>query len=308
MESIKKYFEDRVKLVDTYILDSLTETESETLKEAVTYSIKAGGKRIRPVLSIAVWELLLNIKTSRTGLNAKINEYDYKQILPLAAALEMIHTYSLIHDDLPAMDNDDFRRGLATNHKVFGEAMAILAGDTLLSESFSVLCKLSKYYEPEKVLELFKYLSSCIGMKGILGGQALDIINVNLNDVDTNYLIKVNKAKTGALIKASVVCPAILLGSEEDVQTLEIFGDAIGFAFQLIDDYLGASSSREVLGKTPKLDAKNLKITFVELLGLEKTKLLANEEIKKAKEVLIAYDGFAETLIEIADYVANRIN
>lgn len=308
MEKIKKYFEDKAKLIDAYILNSLQESESETLKEAVTYSIKAGGKRIRPILAIAVWELMVRINNNRLGLEVEINEEDYKQILPLAAALEMIHTYSLIHDDLPAMDNDDFRRGLATNHKVFGEAMAILAGDSLLSESFTVLSKLAKYYEPKKVLKLFEYISGCIGMKGILGGQALDIANVNFNEVDKDYLIKVNKAKTGALIRASVVCPAIIMGRDEDIEVLEIFGDAIGFAFQLMDDVLGASSTKEVLGKTPKLDAKNFKITFVELLGLERTKILANEEVKKAKEVLIAYDGFAETLIEIADLVANRIN
>lgn len=308
MDNIKKFFNEKAQLVDNYILDSLKESESNKLKEAVIYSIKAGGKRIRPILCIAVWELLHKINNSRLGLDLEIHSDDYAQILPLAASLEMIHTYSLIHDDLPAMDNDDFRRGLATNHKVFGEAMAILAGDTLLSESFSVLCKLSEYYESDKVLELIKYLSKSIGMNGVLGGQALDIANVNFNEVDKDYLIKVNRAKTGALIKASVVCPAILIGTTEDIDVLSIFGEALGFAFQLIDDVLGATSSKEVLGKTPKLDTKNFKITFVELLGLEKTKFLANEEVKKAKEVLIIYNGFEQTLLGIADLIATRLN
>jgi len=265
------------------------------------YSLNAGGKRLRPILSIAVWELLIQ----NENLNMEI-KFDYNKILPLACALELIHTYSLIHDDLPAIDNDDYRRGKPTNHKVFGEAMAILAGDALLNESFLFLCKLNKYYDANKIISVIDFISKASGSNGMLGGQALDIINVNYKDTDANYLYNVNNAKTGALIKASCVCPALILGV--NTNAFSIYGEAIGYAFQLIDDVLGVSSSKEVLGKTPNLDTKNKKTTYIDIFGLDKTKDLAFKEIEKAKNALNTYNNYKEILLYIADYVVNRLN
>lgn len=304
MKELETYLNEKITLVDKYIKNIIPMSISKTLYDASIYSLEAGGKRLRPILSMLVYEMLININCMKKGTSK--NDLNLDKILPLSAALELIHTYSLIHDDLPAMDNDDLRRGIPTNHKVFGEAMSILAGDALLSESFSLLCNLSENFDSNRVLKVIKYLATSSGINGMVGGQALDIENVSFSKVDLDYLTNVNKAKTGALIKASVVAPAILIGSEEDISILSLFGEKVGFAFQLIDDVLGTTSTKQELGKTPDIDAKNDKVTFAQLLGIDKTKNLANQEIMKAKEILLAYDGFSQRLSQISDFVINR--
>lgn len=295
------YITHKINLIDNYLIKNLSSSISKELKEAMLYSINAGGKRIRPILTIAVWELL--IKNNDTNIN--LNNFDYNKILPLASAFELIHTYSLIHDDLPAMDNDDYRRGKLTNHKVYGDAMAILAGDALLTESFVFLSSLSTNYDSAKILKVIELIAKAAGALGMVGGQALDIINSNCKDIDEAYLKKVNNTKTGALIKAACLSPALLLG--ENTEPFSVYGEALGYAFQLVDDVLGVSTSKEILGKTPKQDEKNNKITYIDIYGVDKTKALAFKEIEKAKAALKDYDKDSKyLLINIADYVINR--
>jgi len=301
----KNYIDNLINLVNNFLINNLSNSVSKELKEAMLYSINAGGKRIRPILCIAVWEMLSKISKKKQDIKAELTLKDYNKILPLACSFELIHTYSLIHDDLPSMDNDDYRRGKLTNHKVYGEAMAILAGDALLTESFFILSLLQDYFEASKVLKVNKLIALAAGAAGMVGGQALDIANVKQKEIDKTYLKEVNSAKTGALIKAACLSPAILLGEEE--QAFETYGSALGYAFQLTDDVLGALSSKEILGKTPNLDEKNNKITYINIYGVDKTLELAKTEIKKAKDALKNYSTeYKENLINIADYVINR--
>ena len=197
---------------------------SETLASAMKYSLKAGGKRIRPVLAFASLTVL--------------KKQNLSIILPLMLALEMLHTYSLIHDDLPAMDDDDLRRGKPSNHKIYGEAVAILAGDALLTEVFTELSKLKKNFKAENVIDAISYFVNCAGMKGMVDGQVLDIANDSSKKIDNRKTLdEIYLKKTGALIRASVTIPAILLG--EDIEPFEIYGNKIGQAFQIIDDIIG---------------------------------------------------------------------
>jgi len=273
---------------------------SPTLVAAMNYSLLSGGKRIRPVLVLTSWDMLKG-QDNRTDM-------DYKEILPLAYGIEMIHTYSLIHDDLPAMDNDDLRRGKPTNHKIYGDAVAILAGDALLTEAFNVLSGLRTYHKCENVLTTIEYIAKASGADGMVGGQVLDIENdgTSPGKVTEDYLRRTSYSKTGALITASVASPAILLGKTGDIKNLEEYGKAIGLAFQIVDDVLGATSTREKLGKSPNIDKENNKKTFVTVLGVDSAKKLAKQEIEKAKTFISSYGKNAEPLIAIADYIISR--
>jgi len=300
MFELKGYLKTKSRIVESALNNLFTNCISYNLLSAMNYSLKSGGKRIRPILVMASRDMLLKQEVK--------DPIDYHNVMPLACAVEIIHTYSLIHDDLPAMDNDDLRRGKPTNHKVYGDAVATLAGDALLTEAFNVLCLLSKHHEPEKVIDVIKYVSRSSGMNGMVGGQVLDIENDGVHGVkpDLDYLYKTSYGKTGELIKASVASPAILYGTTKDVDNLEGYGKAIGVAFQMVDDVLGATTTKEQLGKSAHIDEKNNKTTFIDLLGVDETKKMATKEIEKAKSFVSSYGTFAQPLISIADYIIQR--
>lgn len=304
MFKLGEYLKSKSSIVNKALNGVLSTSVSSALYDSMNYSLTAGGKRIRPVLVLTAWDIL----NENEDKNERKVADNYNKIMPLACALEMIHTYSLIHDDLPAMDNDDLRRGKPTNHKVYGDAVAILAGDALLTLAFSEMYKLSEHYPSDKVLETIKYIADASGMNGMVGGQVLDIQNDGTTKVgiDESYLYKTSNCKTGDLIKASVATPAILLGKDKDVKNFEGYGRAIGVAFQIVDDILGVTASREELGKTPNIDTENNKVTFVSLLGIDGAKKRAKEEIIQAKDFVSKYGSKAEPLIAIADYIVDR--
>jgi len=308
---LKTYLKSKSVVVDKALRDILknsnpsTMNPSATLVDSMNYSLMSGGKRLRPILALSSWEML-GAGMSNAGQSPSND--GYQKILPFACAVEMIHTYSLIHDDLPAMDNDDLRRGKPTNHKVYGDAVAVLAGDALLTEAFVVLSRLSKYYDASNVISTINYVGNASGMNGMVGGQVLDIENDPHHSakVDEKYLSKTSNNKTGALITASVVGPAILLGMNSDIKDLECYSQGIGLAFQIIDDILGSTSTRDELGKTPNIDVNNKKQTFVDVLGLDGARKKAEDEIDKAKACLNKYGDKATALKAIADYFISR--
>ncbi|HHX77602.1 MAG TPA: polyprenyl synthetase family protein [Firmicutes bacterium] len=225
------------------------------IMEAINYSLCAGGKRLRPVLCLAAAEF--------AGM-------DYQKAMGAACALELIHTYSLIHDDLPAMDNDDLRRGKPTNHKVFGEDMAILAGDGLLTYAFELLAAIAEKeaIPPERVLKTIKDIAHHAGIKGMVGGQALDV-KAKDTVLDRHYLDLMHRHKTGALIKTSLRSGCILAGRDDLLALLSRYADKIGLAFQIIDDYLDVAGDEAKLGKKAGSDLRNKKATYITLLGKE---------------------------------------
>ena len=291
---------------------------SKILADSMNYSLLAGGKRLRPVFAMSSWDMLNELKSNEVDKDTTDGNKDeadfkanYKYMMPLAVALEMIHTYSLIHDDLPCMDDDDLRRGKPTNHKVYGEAVAVLAGDALLTEAFNQLSSLCEYHHPRNVCELISYLSTASGAQGMVGGQVLDIENAGNKKIDLEYLKQTSYCKTGALIRASVAGPAVLLsqGKPNDkklISDLEGYGTAIGLAFQIVDDVLGVTSTKEKLGKSVNIDDANNKITFASLLGVDGAKKLAKEEVDKAKDFLGPYSAKAEVLLALSDYITRR--
>ena len=231
-----------------------------------------GGKRIRPVLTLAI---------------AKMMSKDVSEVMPFAAAIEMIHTYSLIHDDLPAMDNDDYRRGKLTNHKVFGVAMAILAGDALLNEAFELLLKSATQSaeNAKQFAEASLFVATAAGKQGMIAGQVIDMESEGKQTTETT-LKDMHKKKTGALIKASILAPAICLGaSSEHIKALNNYSENIGVAFQIKDDILDVESTTEELGKAIGSDAKNKKTTYVSLYGLEGAKTMLNEVTRAINDI-----------------------
>ncbi|MBI2082841.1 MAG: polyprenyl synthetase family protein [Deltaproteobacteria bacterium] len=291
---IALYLEEKRQKTDRF-LESVVREEgsSDRLKEAIRYSLLAGGKRIRPILLMAASEAC--------GAGNEIEELT----LPVGAALEMIHTYSLIHDDLPAMDNDDLRRGRLTNHKVYGEAMAILAGDSLLTEAFNLISSL-KTQKPQRILDVIREIASSAGVEGMAGGQALDL-NAEGRRISPEELERLHRMKTGRLICAAVVSGAILAeAAEKQLMAIRNYGFAIGLAFQIADDILDVEGESKVLGKTAQSDAAHAKSTYPSLLGLEKSKRLAQESTDKAISALQIFNGQAEPLREIARYIISR--
>lgn len=294
-------FKDELKglsaLVDDYLLkyfDHLTNSVSEKkLIEAMRYSITGGGKRIRPVLTLAI---------------AKMMSKNALEVMPFAAAIEMVHTYSLIHDDLPAMDNDDYRRGKLTNHKVFGEAMAILAGDALLNEAFDLLLN-SAIQSGEKMEQFIKaslIVASAAGKQGMIAGQVIDMDSEGKQTSEVT-IKDMHKKKTGALIKASILAPAVYLGaSAEHIKALTSYAENIGVAFQIKDDILDVESTTEELGKAVGSDAKNKKTTYVSLYGLDGAKAMLLDVTQRAINDLGIFGDSAWFLQEIAQYFANR--
>ncbi len=261
--------------------------------EAMRYSLFAGGKRLRPILCLAA--------TEAVGGSKEI-------ALPVACALEMIHTYSLIHDDLPAMDNDDLRRGKPTNHKVFGEAMAILAGDGLLTEAFALLSHpdLTQNIPAERVVQVINLIAQAAGYKGMVGGQVMDL-NYTGKEIDLKSLETMHRHKTGALIVASVKSGAIVGGGKaEEIDALGEYAVQIGLAFQIVDDILDVEGDVAEMGKRPGSDAEQNKATYPRLLGLSQAKERAKECIKKAIKALEPFERKALPLKAIAEYIGKR--
>lgn len=270
---------------------SLGPEEPESLREAMRYSLLAGGKRLRPILCLAACELAGGaVETA----------------LPTAVALEMVHTMSLIHDDLPAMDNDDLRRGRPTSHKMFGEAMAVLAGDALLTRAFEMVSQRSPGVSAERLLAVVGELSLASGAPGLVGGQVVDLESEG-KDVDLNTLEYIHLHKTGALLRACVVCGALVGGAAEDLlAALRVYARGIGLAFQIIDDILDVTASSEVLGKTAGKDLTADKTTYPKLLGLEESRKRAEALVSEAKGALAPWSDKAKPLLALADYITSR--
>jgi len=292
---LKLYLAEHKRMVDEALAESFpnpTGLEKKVL-EAIRYSIFAGGKRLRPILCLAAAEVV-------GGSSHKV--------MPVACALEMIHTYSLIHDDLPAMDNDDFRRGQPTNHKVFGEAIAILAGDALVTEAFGLIARLpvKDGIDPERILQVIRLVVKAAGYRGMIGGQTIDLEcenrTVSLATVEYMHVLK-----TGALISASLEAGAILGGgSPEQVALMTRYGHHLGLAFQITDDLLDIEGDAELMGKQPGSDAAKNKMTYPALLGVARSKEAAREHVEEALKALDSFDDKAEPLRAIARYLLGR--
>lgn len=263
--------------------------------EAMRYSLFAGGKRIRPILCLAAAQAIEKRPAPDNDL------------LPIACALECIHTYSLIHDDLPAMDNDDLRRGKPTNHILHGEAGAILAGDGLLTWAFDLLSdsKLSTLL-PEKRLAIIHIIARAAGSLGMVGGQALDIANEN-KQFPFETLRTIHHSKTGALITASILAGAIAAGADQTQQeALTRYGEQVGLAFQIVDDLLNVTATTEQLGKTAGSDAGRGKATYPAFFGIDATREKARAAVEEAERALTLFDEKAASLRAIARYIFTR--
>ena len=276
-------------LLDAALGQCFRNGEAVRLGEAMRYSLEAGGKRVRPVLCLLASEAV--------GGSAE-------EALPGALALEFVHTYSLIHDDLPAMDDDDLRRGRPTNHKVFGEGHAILAGDALLTEAFSVMA--AAPLEPGRRAEALALLAAGAGWRGMAGGQALDLEGETLQVYDLDHLRLIHRLKTGALLRASLEIGAVLGGAPPTEQAaLRAFGEAIGLAFQIQDDILDATAAEADLGKRAGKDAARGKITYPSLLGLDGARR-ALQEATETSLCHLAALPHRNSLAAWAQYLAQR--
>ncbi len=295
--NITQYLEQTRQDVDRF-LESVMPPESAppaNLHKAMRYSLFAGGKRVRPILAIAAYEAVGGASPT---------------ILPLASSLELIHTYSLIHDDLPAMDNDDYRRGKPTNHKVFGEAMAILAGDALLTMAFDLVSRpdLVDGLDPRSQVNVIQELAAGAGHVGMVGGQVADI-EAEGQDIDLATLEGVHRWKTGTLIRASVRIGGIAGGATvEHVARLTAYAEDIGLAFQIADDVLNVTGTREELGKDAHTDASRGKKTYPTFFGVDGARTLADERVASAIAHLNDFGPQAEPLRELARYITARKN
>ncbi|MGE5172898.1 MAG: polyprenyl synthetase family protein [Betaproteobacteria bacterium] len=294
---IKTYLAKKKEIVDKSLEKLVPPAKAfpPSVHEAMRYSLFAGGKRVRPILAIAAAE----------SLGAKTAD-----LLPIAGALELLHTYSLIHDDLPAMDDDDFRRGRATCHKVYGEAIAILAGDGLLNMAFEVLSdpRRLKAVPAQRLIAIIKEVSTATGVFGMVGGQAVDIESEG-KDVDFPTLEYIHTHKTGALIRASVRVGALYAkAGKRQFAALTHYGEMVGLAFQIADDILDITGSREEIGKDVGSDLKKGKNTFPGFYGLEESRRRAAEVAEKAVDALRGSGRAADPLRELAKYIVNRVN
>ncbi len=291
---IAEYIGEKSKEINTALQQFIHEKgSSEALVEAMKYAIFPGGKRIRPILAIASCE-------SFGGT--------LEDILPAACAIEFIHAYSLIHDDLPAMDDDDLRRGKPSTHKIFGEATAILAGNALLTLAFEIMSSYPKGRQyNEKKLKIIKLISSACGMKGLIDGQAIDIHSEG-KKISAPELEKMHLKKTGALIQASLLAGAIMAGaSEEETNMVSIFGKKIGLAFQISDDLLDAEGKKEIVGKETKKDCKKNKATYPSLFGIEASHIAAEKLIEESKNAIQSLGKKSEILSSLSDMIIQRI-
>ncbi|MBQ7198318.1 MAG: polyprenyl synthetase family protein [Selenomonadaceae bacterium] len=291
-DEFKNFWKARAELVEENLKRELnaTNTIDEKVLQAMEYSLLSGGKRIRPVLLMAAADTISN---------------DGEKFLHVACALEMIHTYSLIHDDLPAMDNDDYRRGKLTNHKVFGEATAILAGDALLTLAFEVITR-QENVEPKILLSVIREISTAAGISGLIGGQSIDLQSegkkINLATLRTMHL-----GKTGALFLAAIRSGAILAGaSDEKLDALTKYAENFGLAFQITDDILDVVGDEKSLGKPIGSDARNEKSTYVTLMSLSEAQTLAASTVENAVDALKIFGDEANFLRELVKFLIGR--
>jgi len=302
MVDIKRYLAKKKEVVDSalskYFPPLQTSTQEiqllSSLHQAIRHSLFAGGKRIRPILCMAAYEV-----AGGKG----------EGIMPFACGLELIHTYSLIHDDLPAIDNDDYRRGKPTCHKVFGEATAILAGDALLTEAFAIMTeRISKgdLEEGGLILDILNRVARAAGISGMVGGQVVDIESEG-REVDLPTLQYIHTHKTGAMILVSVQIGARFgRAKEEDFKAMTRFGERIGLAFQIADDILDVEGRIQTLGKTPGSDLSKRKATYPSVMGLEESKRRAKELVDLAVEALHPFGKEADPLREVGRFVVAR--
>ena len=290
----KEELKNRVNNVENLLNEYMPKVEGyqETIFDSMNYSLKAGGKRLRPILTLEACKLVGG------------NEKDAQ---PFAVAIEMIHTYSLIHDDLPALDNDDLRRGRKTNHKVYGEAMAILAGDGLLNYAYEIMLRESlNKSEPEKYLKAINEIAKASGIYGMIGGQVVDIESEG-QSIDMEKLDFIHMNKTAAIIIGCMRAGAIIGGaSEEELENVTKYAKNIGLSFQIVDDILDIVGDEAKLGKKVGSDIDNEKSTYPSLIGLEKSKEIANELIAEAKTSIDNINKDSEFLNHLADYIVDR--
>lgn len=278
-EELKNYFKGRNGL-------------NKIIYDSQNYSLNIGGKRIRPILCLLTYNMYKD---------------NYERALPLALALEMIHTYSLIHDDLPAMDNDDLRRGKPTNHIVYGEAIAILAGDALLNEACNILIDYS-IKNGGYALEATKIILNSSGSEGMIGGQVVDIINEG-KVISEDELLYMHKKKTGELIKASILSGAVMAGAcEDDIDKLRLYGEKLGLAFQVKDDILDVVGNTEKLGKKIKSDENNNKTNFITTYGLERCNEICENLTNECVDILESLTVNTTSLKELTFMLLNREN
>jgi geranylgeranyl diphosphate synthase type II len=295
MMEVQRYLQGQKALVDEALARYLPAEENDprAIFQAMRYSVFAGGKRVRPILAIAAAEAV--------GGTAA-------DVLPLACALECIHTYSLIHDDLPALDNDDYRRGRLTNHKVFGEANAILAGDALLTFAFELMSDARHWQQfvPGRVVQVIHEVAYAIGTFGMIGGQVEDL-QMEGRDVDLPTLQHIHAHKTGALLRASVRSGAILGGgSPAEVEALTRYGTHIGLAFQIMDDILDVRGDEQLMGKALRKDEARQKATYPRLVGLDGAEVRAQAAVTAGLAALEPFGGRGEALRSLALFIIAR--
>jgi geranylgeranyl diphosphate synthase type II len=294
---IKSYLNKQKNIVEDALLNYIPKPAAPFKHhiESLRYSLFAGGKRIRPILCLAAAESI------------DVEKETISSLLPIACALECIHTYSLIHDDLPAMDNDELRRGKPTNHILYGEANAILAGDGLLTLAFELITdQCNGRLKPEQRLKIANIISIASGSFGMVGGQSLDIAHEN-KKFPFEMLQTIHRSKTGALITAAVHAGAIGASADEkETDALLRYGDQIGLAFQIVDDLLNVTATTEQLGKSAGSDEENGKATYPAYFGIEDTRKKAQQATSNAKDALISLGSRAEPLRALADYVFMR--
>lgn len=288
----KTQWKERIKLIEQALLDELKlePVLVPKLCESMEYSLMAGGKRLRPILVMAAAD----------AVGAKGTDF-----IQVACGIEMIHTYSLIHDDLPAMDNDDYRRGKLTNHKVFGEDMAILAGDALLTQAFEVMLR-QPGVTPEVLVQVLREMSVAAGPNGMVGGQVIDMLSEGKR-ISMEELRKMHMGKTGALFRAAIRSGAILAGATEtQLEALTTYADCFGLAFQITDDILDVVGDEAVIGKPVGSDERNNKSTYVTLTSLEEAKKLAADTVQQALSALEQFGPEAQFLRDLVDMLLER--
>lgn len=292
---IEQYLDEKKTLVDKALQKFMPRPSglASDVINAMNYSLFAGGKRVRPILCMA-------------GAEAVGGSTD--SVVPVACAIELIHTYSLIHDDLPVMDNDDLRRGKPTNHKVFGEAVALLAGDGLLTLAFNLMAGYGAEKEVEKkaLLRVIDLIASAAGYKGMVGGQVVDITYEG-KEPDPSVVEYIHRHKTAALIAASVTAGTILAGGNKDEEkSINRYGQQVGLAFQIADDILNIQGDRKIMGKGTGSDKEKGKMTYPSVFGTAESTKIQKELIKNAIESLKGFDNRAEPLRDLARYIINR--
>lgn len=290
----KTVLKEKIDYIETLLNEYMPKEEGyqQTIMKAMNYSLKAGGKRLRPILTLE---------------SCKIVGGKEEDAIPFAMAIEMIHTYSLIHDDLPALDNDDLRRGKPTNHKVFGDGMATLAGDALLNYAFEVMLSSSiNKKDSNKYLKAINEIAKHAGIYGMIGGQVVDVESEN-KIIDKDKLDFIHLNKTAAMIVGCMRAGAIIGGAtEEELEKVTKYGKNIGLSFQIVDDILDITGDEEKLGKPIGSDIENHKSTYPSLLGIEKSRDIARQLIEEGKSSIDGLSSEIDFLNQLGDYIISR--